>query len=166
MTPVQFKHWYTFSIRMAHRGWFRIPRKSRKRLAGDIKDFFDSAIKGNYGSDFIERIESWDDTRDGPPYVCDVVDQWEESWNPYYWEGGRRSKEWDDRWGLKVRCCLRVGLNLSTGSAPGVLGFTSADLHRMYRGKIPEWIKEQKFTDIDEQVLRFDDLPETAILLL
>jgi hypothetical protein len=166
MTPIQFKHWYTFSIRMAHRGWPRLPRKSRKRLAGYLKEFFDLAIKENFGSDWVERIESWDDTRDGSPYVCDVVQELEEHWNPYYWEGGRCSKEWDDRWGRKVHCCLRTGLNLATGSGPGVLGFTPTDLHRMYRGGIPEWIRKQEFTDIEGRVFSFSSLPETAVLFL
>jgi hypothetical protein len=135
MTQEQFRRWYTFSIRMAHRGWVGLPGKSRKQVADYVKYFF--RCMDSWGCPAGE-VEDWD----SEPYVCDTVDRMlEEHWNPHGWHPGNREyNRWDERWGTRVRCCLRAGLDLAAEPSAGVLGFEICDLRRMYRGRIPAWI--------------------------
>lgn len=159
MNQTQYRHWQTFAIRMAHRGWPNLPRKSRKRVANMVKDFFRTYPK-DYDCDgtLLERIRDWDTTdpckhdrermKRGSwsicyDLVCDAVTLMEEHWNPYYWSSNKRKGEkWDLLWGARVRCCLRAGLDLASQPTAGVIGFEVCDLRRMYCGRIPSWIND------------------------
>lgn len=167
MTPEQYLRWKNFAIRMAHRGWPRLPRKSRRFVASCVKDFFRSLEQDylregrwrsntdpgdrNYG--LLSRIRDWDNTdshstwRDeyghssNGPYISDIVSGMEEHWNPHYWAYDSRDyKRWDERWGTRIRCCIRAGLDVASSPSAGVVGFCVGDLKRMYSGNIPPWI--------------------------
>lgn len=168
MTTEQFRRWQTFALRMAHRGLAirkgkRMSRKARRYVAAEIKEFFRENFSG-YGHDetLVDRIESWDNTRDKPgysgtgvdywdkcgPFVCDLVNSMVDGLNPNPYDSRdndgplARWERWDDLWGARIRCCLRAGLDLACEPSAGVLGFTAGDLRRMYRGTVPEWITE------------------------
>lgn len=57
MTPEQFRNWQTFSLRMAHRGWERLPRKSRKKVAGMVKEFFRDLQYSDCDGTLVSRIQ-------------------------------------------------------------------------------------------------------------
>lgn len=165
MTNEQYGRWVRFSLRMAHRGWPRLPRKSRKRVAEMVKDFFRGLDK-----DLLPRIRSWDHTDrcaacaaalvearktqnwfkvNSCPcdrsLVCDEVECLVQDRNPreysdYALDGGYQYRQWDELWGCRVRCSIRAGLDLASEPSMGVLGFDICDLRRMYRGNIPAWI--------------------------
>lgn len=171
MTQEQYSRWVRFAIRMAHRGWPRLPRKSRKKVAEMVKDFFRCLDK-----DLVPRIRSWDDTDDcakcvanrpeaertGNWYklntcgcgtlVCDEVMIHTEDLNPNEYldgakEGGRTYRRWEETWGNRVQCCIRAGLDLASEPSAGVLGFEICDLRRMYRGNIPAWINNGEWVN-------------------
>jgi len=170
MTNEQFRHWQQFAIRMAHRGWPGLPRKSRHKVAGLVTDFFRDALR-DYASwteglgpdiaDLISRIRNWDNTAPSPrekdmfgrPEVCgtpvgDMVTTFlGDGNNPHYWGSDNRAYEdWEQRWGTRVRCCLRAGLDVASEPSGGVVGFTMGDLRRMYRGRLPRWLTDQDWT--------------------
>ena len=176
MTPQQFSRWYRFALRMAHRGWPRLPRKSRKKIAGMVKDFF-----RGLDEDLLPRIRSWDDTdecaecvanrpeavRTGNWYklntchcqtlVCDEVTILLEDRNPMPYldnadYGGYQYRQWEDTWDTRVNCCIRAGLDLAAEPSAGVLGFDVCDLRRMYKGNIPSWINNGKWMKGTEPV--------------
>ena len=158
MTAEQFRRWYTFALRMAHRGWPRTRKVNAKRVAEMVKWFFrvnlrDYALDTTAG--YIGRIVDWDNTdehptlRDGNGRPCwedcvgDIVNTSTlgDGVNPYYGtEDEPQYEQWDNSWGMRVRCCLRAGLDLASAPSAGVLGFHKGDLERMYRGKMPDWI--------------------------
>ncbi len=157
MTDLQYLHWKNFSMRMAVRGFDLRLRRSRRRLAWFVKDFF-RMFEHNYLHDvrtypnLFARISGWDQTESIPgwsergehasigPYVCSIVDEDMERWNPHYWADDRRSRRWDDLWGCRIRSCIRAGMDLAVAPSAGVLGFTAGDIRRMYRGRVPAWI--------------------------
>ena len=165
MTPEQYSRWYRFALRMAHRGFPRIPRKSRKKVAGMVKDFFRSL--SNYVDDYVSRVVDWDNTEDcdkckeavlqknyaytrncGCSFCPgDVAAMMNEHWNPYYWDSqDGQYRRWNETWQNRVECCLRAGLDLAAAPSCGVVGFEICDLRRMYRSNVPAWISEQ-YTD-------------------
>ena len=153
MTPLQFRRWYTFAIRMAHRGWPRLPRSSRRKVAGLVKDFFrlltsnDDYYRRQGQPTVVERIKDWDNTDNSAmpknyygrtptgPLVCDEVSEFLYNRKPAY-------DDHNNTWGIRVRCCIRAGLDLASAPSAGVVGFEIQDLARMYRGQknIPEWV--------------------------
>jgi hypothetical protein len=176
MTAEQYRHWYTFALRMAHRGFVakggrRLPRKSRRFVADCVKDFFRSLRDDmRYDPTLLGRIHSWDETDDHPtkrdrygrapfgPYVCDMVAGLDENWNPHYWSrSDSKYEDWDEYWGSRIRCCLRAGLDLASEPSAGVAGFTAGDLRRMYRGQVPAWLADGFYTGSP-----FEPLPEDA----
>lgn len=157
----QYRRWKWFAMRMAHRGLRLRTQKSRLFVAGCIRDFFGeldrtielSKTQGGYLDGLLERIKGWDSTESHPtwrsqyghpsngPYVCDMVSGWDESWNPHYWSDDNAAYErWDKKWGSRIRCCLRAGIDLASEPSMGVAGFTAGDLRRMYKGRVPDWI--------------------------
>lgn len=104
MTELEYRRWKAFSIRMAHRGFQLRLRKSRKILAGFVKDFFRTLDRDYFqinkilpvdwdSEEFLrDRIVSWDHTDDHPtwrdnsghstcgPFICDVVSTQMENW--------------------------------------------------------------------------------------
>jgi|SRR6185369_1250554 len=171
MTEQQFTRWYRFALRMAHRGWPRLPRKSRKKIASMIKDFFRGLDR-----ELVARIRSWDDTdkcakcvANRPEaeqtrnwyklntchcgtLVCDEVQILIEDENPNEYidgasQGGRDYRRWEETWGNRVQCCIRAGLDLASEPSAGVLGFEICDLRRMYRNNIPAWINNGKWVN-------------------
>lgn len=165
---------------MAHRGWPRLPRKSRKKVAEMVKDFFRCLDK-----DLVPRIRSWDDTDDCAKcvanrpeaerthnwyklntcgcgtLVCDEVMIHTEDLNPNAYldgakEGGREYRRWADTWGNRVQCCIRAGLDLASEPSGGVLGFEICDLRRMYRGNIPAWINDGKWENPSGEPVALD----------
>jgi hypothetical protein len=127
MTEQEFQRWYRFSLRMAHRGWPRLSRQSRNKIADMVKDFFRGLDK-----DLLPRIRSWDHTdvcdkcvanrseaeRTQNWYklntchcttlVCDEVMILTEDLNPNQYldgakEGGRNYRRWADTWGNRVQ---------------------------------------------------------------
>jgi hypothetical protein len=108
---------------------------------------------GDHQSEFLrDRVKSWDHTEKHPtwrdqynhstcgPFICDIVTMQMEHWNPFYWGDDYRYERWDDLWGVRIRCCLRAGMDCAVGPSAGVMGFTAGDLRRMYRGKVPDWV--------------------------
>lgn len=189
MTTEQYRRWQNFALRMAHRGWPRLPRKSRRFVADCIRQFFwqlnqsDKWDRRSGNPGVISRIRSWDHTdNSGMPkdryghefcgdYVCDMVTEWDESWNPYYWAQDARTKRWDDRWGTRIRCCLRAGLDMACEPSMGVVGFTAGDLRRMYRGAVPAWISDGWqtggfFSGNRGVPIAFAEIPDTDGVLL
>lgn len=174
MTPEQYNRWVRFALRMAHRGWPRLPRKSRKKVAEMVKDFFRSLDK-----ELVPRIRSWDHTdrcevcaaalveaRQTQNWrkvntcpcdrtlVCDEVACLIQDRNPCEYNddvfgGGYQYRQWEERWGGRVCCCIRAGLDLASAPSAGVLGFEVCDLRRMYRGNIPAWINNGEWESPD-----------------
>ena len=92
MTQEQYRRWKNFSMRMAWRG-FRLPRKSRQKVAGFVKEFFRTldhdyfrinetlpvVIDPKFGMDFADhaseflrdRIVDWDHTESHPTWRDD-----------------------------------------------------------------------------------------------
>jgi hypothetical protein len=158
MTEEQFRRWATFAIRMAHRGWPHIPRKSRKLVARAVKEVL-REVRHDYP---LSDVGDWDgyyrdeDGRlvDKKCIVGDAVQTTEEGFNPYYWEDGKsyrgrssRNERWYDTYWVRVNCCLRAGLDLAVSPSAGVLGFEICDLRRMYRGNIPTWINDGRWVN-------------------
>lgn len=188
MTEEQFRWWYTFALRMAHRGWPGLPRKSREFVADHVKDFFRRL------NDFecqdrplLPRLRSWDDTDECArcvenrpeaertrncyklntchcqTLVCDIVTELEDDWNPFRYvesdraiEGGAQYRGWENRWGNRIQCCIRAGMDLACEPSAGVLGFDICDLRRMYRGNIPTWINDGHWVNSEGKV----DIPD------
>jgi hypothetical protein len=138
-----------------------------------VRDFFDDlpsyAADGNVAQ-LIGGITSWDDwngNEKNDVLVCDLVTALEADWNPYtYAPGDSRYEQWRDRWGNRLRICLRAGLDLATGTGPGVLGLTMGDIRRMYRGRLPEWIATDDWKDGDEGPADLNRLPDEAGILV
>jgi hypothetical protein len=119
MTPEQYNRWARFAIRMAHRGWPRLPRKSRKKIAGMVKEFFGQlGLLAEYDATLISRIRSWDNTdrcaecaanleearRTQNWYkvntcpcdrtlICDLMMELTDQWNPNYYSDNERGVE-------------------------------------------------------------------------
>jgi hypothetical protein len=100
-----------------------------------------------------DRVENWDHTDSHPtyrdryghstngPYICDIVSiRLDEGWNPHYYGDDRKYEQWDELWGGRIRCCLRIGIDMAVAPSAGVMGFTAGDIRRMYRGNVPEWM--------------------------
>ncbi len=147
-----------------------MPKKSRKCIAEMVKDFFREI--GDYcGPGTVARIKDWDCTDDCEKCkidsangnwravrnchcsygVDDIIAMMSESWNPYYYGNERDYDRWDKKWGMRIRCCIRTGLDLAGSPSAGVLGFDVCDLRRMYRGKIPAWINNGEWLDPDNK---------------
>jgi hypothetical protein len=89
MTELEYQRWKQFSLRMAWRGFPRVPRRSKVYLTNIIKDFF-RRLDDEMSCDesLFERLKSWDHTDDHPtrkdyyertetgPYICDIVSEW------------------------------------------------------------------------------------------
>jgi hypothetical protein len=149
MTPEQYSRWARFAIRMAHRGWKGVPRKSRRTVANGVKAIL-REVRDHHD---LKDVGDWDGyvRVDGvmecvPVVVSDLVLDYEGEFNPFYYEDGkhegrsRRNWAWREKWWSRVECCLRAGLDLASGPSAGVLGFEICDLRRMYRNNIPTWI--------------------------
>jgi hypothetical protein len=113
MTELEYKRWKNFSIRMAWRGYSRVPRKSKVYLTNIVKDFFRHLdgyltinetlpvnIDPKWGMDFADhqseflrdRIKSWDGTESHPTWR----DRYGHSTNgPYICD---IVSEWIDNW--------------------------------------------------------------------
>lgn len=158
MNRIQYRRWKDFAIRMSQKGWSirEIMRKEHQNaVIPAVQEFF-SHMDWDYKNDVI-RIESWDDTRTDTargrdyyghysigPYVCDIVSEFLNNWNPFHWddeESDKAYEHWDDNWGGRIRCCIRAGLDLAVELSAGVLGFTKGDLERMYPEGAPMWIQ-------------------------
>ena len=182
MNRIQYKRWKDFAIRMSEKGWpiKEIMKKEHQRsVILAVLDFFD-LIESNYRSDVI-RIESWDNTRENTnippdrygrypiaPYICDIVSEMMSSYNPFYWDDEDNDKAyhaWDDLWGSRINCCIRAGLDLAANPSAGVLGFTKADLERMYPEGVPKWISgDWKKKNGDWAPIAWDDMAGNASL--
>lgn len=177
MTDLQFRRWIHFAIRFAWRGWTGLPKKSRRRTLDMVKGFFRHMVnyapwtEGN-GSDLSglrNRIVSWDETdnsgepKDGyghtpiGPLVCDMMTEFLSDENPYYHHRGNYEYErWDERWGARVRCSVRAGIDMASEPSAGVVGFTVGDLRRVFRGMIPSWVTKG-FKDENEKPIDLND---------
>lgn len=156
MTELQLKRWKQFSIRMAHHGWAGLPRKSRRYVSGMVKDYFREwlAISCEEDSTLLGRIESWDNNARHPEdngtcgwackhrdhLICDEVDEMIDKVAPDSYRRGWRYRKWDDLWGVRLRCCLRAGIDLASSPSMGVMGFSAGDLRQMYPFGVPEWV--------------------------
>lgn len=157
MTRLQFRRWYGFALRMAVRGLSpNLPKKSIKFIREQVEDFFfdiyreDSWYQKNTGKGMIERIKDWDNSdhegiERGHTLYCvgDKVTLQLEEENPFRWNGtDKQYEDWDEKWGGRVRCCIRAGLDCASAPSAGVAGFTVGDIRRMYPHGIPTWIFE------------------------
>ena len=146
MDSTQFRRWYEFSLRMAHRGYPRMKCNGRRFVASCVKDFF-RRIDG-WEAGLVQRIVGWDVTDNSGqpvdlyghkpigPYVCDMIAEMSDSWCPYSTD--RERERWDDLWGRRISCCIRAGLDMASEPSAGVAGFTVGDLRRMYAGRVPD----------------------------
>lgn len=111
------------------------------------------AVKwGEEHENLLGRIQSWDHTDSHPtyrnqyghqtngPYVCDIVSEMEEHFNPYYWSDHSKYMRWNELWWSRVQCCIRAGIDMASEPSMGVMGFTAGDLRHMYDGDVPDWI--------------------------
>lgn len=158
MNRVQYRRWKDFAIRMSLKGWpvRQVMGKTHQAIViPAVVDFFHE-MEWDYSSDII-RMESWDDTRTDHskkdpyghslhgPYVCDIVSEMLSEYNPYYWDSEEYDKayeSWDDKWGGRIRACIRAGMDLAVEQSGGVLGFTKADIEHMYPEGVPKWIQK------------------------
>lgn len=158
MNRVQYRRWKKFAIRMSQKGWSdrQVKGKTHQTIViPAVANFFDS-LEWNHKTDII-RMESWDDTRMDcskkdyyghsliGPYVCDIVSEMLGEYNPFYWDGEEKDKayeSWDEKWGSRIRACIRAGIDLAVEQSAGVLGFTKADIERMYPEGVPKWIQK------------------------
>lgn len=158
MNKLQYKRWKDFAIRMVHKGWPRHQVKGKTyqgQVIPAVNDFFDM-IEGCFEDEII-RIESWDNTKvddskknpygrpETGPYVCDIVSEMLSDYNPFYWDGEENIKayeNWDEKWGGRIRACIRAGIDLAAEPSAGVLGFTKADIEKMYPEGVPKWIQQ------------------------
>jgi hypothetical protein len=144
---------------MSEKGWpeKEVQREEHQEVIDAVFNFFDVDMENDYRADVI-RILSWDDTRtnyrnaeifpwgirgNDAPFVCDIVSEMLSDYNPFYWETEEFDKEyddWDDEWGGRIRSCIRAGLDLAADPSMGVMGFTKADIERMYPGGVPKWV--------------------------
>lgn len=156
MNKVQFRRWKDFAIRMSLHGWpaREVGQKQHRQVViPAVEDFFEH-IKMNFGADII-RFESWDDSRTDHsirdryghypigPYVCDIMSEYLNDENPFQWCGEEDEKAylgWDELWGGRIRCCVRAGMDLASTPSGGVVGFTKADIERMYPDGVPRWV--------------------------
>lgn len=155
MTRLQFRRWYGFALRMATRGLSpKLPKKSIAFVRECVEHFFvdilqdDSWYQKNTGKGMIERIKDWDNSdhdgiEPGSILYCvgDRVSSLLEEKNAYRYYGTEADwNRWDEKWGARVRCCIRAGLDCASAPSAGVAGFTVGDLRRMYPHGIPEWV--------------------------
>jgi len=183
MDKVQYKRWKDFAIRMSHKGWSKQSvngKTHQEEVIPAIVNFFD--LMESCYEDEILRIESWDNTKtdetkrdyygrpEHGPYVCDIVSEMLSDYNPYYWDGEEKQKayeNWDEKWGGRIRACIRSGIDLASEASAGVLGFTKADIERMYPEKVPKWIQEPwEIKNGDYHTVKWDDIPQEAGLWL
>ena len=165
MTEDQFTRWKDFAFRMARTCFRRRRNPGPRDITGMVEEFFADCKTGAYGIDpeCWCSILDWDNCdaypeghkfagttnfghrRDHPPYLCDLMDSYEESWMEDYWKG-QDTVSWErrrDRWCDPPRCCVRAGFDLAVSPSAGVLGFTAGDIRRMYPEGVPEWIARQ-----------------------
>jgi hypothetical protein len=177
MTRLQFRRWYGFALRMAERGLHagRMPRKSIKFVRDCVEELFydifrqDDWYTKNTGKGMIERIKDWDHNdhdgiERGSTLYCvgDKVSILLQERNPFRWNGTDKQFEaWDEKWGARVRCCIRAGLDMASAPSAGVMGFTVGDLRRMYPHGIPSWVfedlrsaKSKKPVDLNSKRIR------------
>lgn len=134
MTREQFERWQDFALRMAENGWERLPRKSREKVRRMVEDFFDGLTDQE-----IVQIKDWD----SEPYPCDMVTLQLDGENPFHlWNERAKYDRWDETWGNRFASCIRAGLDVASAPSAGVVGFTVADLRRMYPDGIPAWVRE------------------------
>lgn len=164
MTAIEYQRWKNVALRFAHRGLGLRSKRSRRLVAEFVKDFFRTLeqdyLDPRWCSDgpnegLLGRIRAWDGTDSHPtwrdqyghqsigPYICDIVSEREEGWNPDYWsryDSVRR--RWEELWMNRVRICLRAAIDLAQpdDAGGGVMGLTAGDIRRMYKGRVPEWI--------------------------
>lgn len=144
MTPEQYDRWLDFAVRMARNGWENMTEARRGRLESSVRSFI--SYQDRLGD--VSDIKSWDDS---PAYICDRVTEWFSSEHEHYWTDRRGDQiEFGNKFYTQLRCCICAGLDIAAEPSAGVMGFTVADLQRMYDGVIPEWISGQFNTDLNQ----------------
>ena len=165
MTPEQFARWQDFATRMAKACFKQKRRPSARDIQDMVAGFFTDCRTGACGidPDCWCSILNWDNCdpypegheyagpshfgrgKAHPPYICDLMANYEESWMEDYWHD-MESAKWErrrDQWCDPPRCCIRAGLDLAVAPSAGVLGFTAGDIRRMYPEGVPDWIARQ-----------------------
>ena len=164
MTLEEYERWKDFACRMALHGWprARVPKPSAERVLGWVEQWFGWAPDA-------ANVTDWDHSREGP-CVGDEVDDWLWEMNPYaYWPDDppslrKKYEAWDEKWGDRVRSCLRAGLDLAASPSAGVWGFTADDLRRMYPEGVPDWVKRGWVEGPDDKPIDFDGLADDVEL--
>lgn len=88
---------------------------------------------------------------------CCVRDQVYDFFDEYL-EWNKKEQEYGGKFFNQITCCLRAGFDLAVSPSAGVIGFTAGDLRRMWKGKVPGWVKKE--------FENFDGLPDEELLLL
>lgn len=165
MKQLQYRRWKDFSLRMSQKGWSKQEingKTHQEEVIPAVFNFFglmESCCENDFSS-----IESWDDT------VCDLVSEMLSDYNPYYWADEKSDKayeNWDEKWGGRIRACIRAGIDLAAEPSAGVLGFTKADIERMYPEGIPKWIQQPwEKKNGDYHTVKWEDIPRNGSLWL
>ena len=133
MTHEQFLRWEDFSTRMAKHCYPKATEARRKKIAEEVKSFFDER---KFQEDWPE-IMDWDGNKDDF-YLSDSVDDFYDNYR--HWS--RREEYYTGNFYSQVVCCIRAGFDIAVEQSGGVIGFTAGDIRRMWNGEVPEWVKE------------------------
>jgi len=168
---------------MSHKGWPKkqVNGKTHQEIVIPAVTTFFEIMERNFENE-ITRIESWDDTMVDDskkdyygrpvigPYVCDIVSKMFDDWNPFYWDDEEKQKayeNWDEKWGNRIRACIRAGLDLAAEPSMGVIGFTKADIERMYPEGVPKWVQQPwEKENAELHSVKWKDIPNDGKLWL
>lgn len=140
MTYAQFLHWQSFSIRMAKYCYPKATKRRREKILEEVRSYF---YWRRFQKDWCE-IMDWDGNGD-EYYLGDQVDDFfseHEHWN-------RKEEIYTGRFHTQITCCIRAGFDIAVKQSGGVLGFDAGDIRRMWKGVVPDWVKEGWETPFD-----------------
>ena len=140
MTKEQFTRWIQFSMRLAMHGYPGATKERCEKIIKQVADYFRWRV---FQKDWPE-IMDWDGNGDNY-YLGDAVNEFFEEYT--HWN--KKSDDYTGRFFDQITACIRAGFDVAVEPSAGVVGFTIGDIRRMWKNKVPDWVKSWFETDFD-----------------
>lgn len=143
MTEQQYQNWIQFSPGLVES--YTLTEKRKAKILEEI----DCCI--NYIVDkYKDQITDWDKAVYDEKHQCLHYGPGD-SMSEYLWDN-RYTVEKEDRkgncesvtgrFGQMLSACVRAGFDVAVAPSAGVLGFTLGDVRQIFKGTLPQWVKD------------------------